>query len=191
MVENRIYLPVRVTDCSRLFLSLCEKEGLPCLCSSPLAPYVPGAAVFPGAPALPQAIAVCRLPTAARAAVHHGEEPCISGEAEEARLNGGGSGTIFFSGCTLSCVYCQNTAISREKFGRTLTVDRLADIFRELTEQGVYNINLVSPTPYVPAILKALERYRPPVPLIYNTGGYERIETLRLLKGRWMCTFPI
>lgn len=123
------------------------------------------------------------FPTAARAAVHHGEEPCISGEAEEARLNGGGSGTIFFSGCTLSCVYCQNTAISREKFGRTLTVDRLADIFRELTEQGVYNINLVSPTPYVPAILKALERYRPPVPLIYNTGGYERIETLRLLEG--------
>ena len=80
-------------------------------------------------------------------------------------------------------MYCQNAAISRQKFGRTISIDRLADIFRELTDQGVYNINLVSPTPYIPAILKALEKYRPPVPLVYNTGGYERVETLRLLDG--------
>ena len=123
------------------------------------------------------------LPTAARAAVHRGEEPCISGSTDGPLVAGGGSGTIFFSGCTLACVYCQNAAISRQKSGRTISIDRLADIFRELTDQGVYNINLVSPTPYIPAILKALEKYRPPVPLVYNTGGYERVETLRLLDG--------
>lgn len=115
------------------------------------------------------------LPTAARAALHFGEEPCLSGTR--------GSGTIFFSGCTLRCCYCQNHTISREGGGRPLTVARLADIFRELYEQGAHNINLVSPTPYVPAILAALERYRPPIPIVYNTGGYELPETLRLLDG--------
>ncbi|MCI8554171.1 MAG: radical SAM protein [Clostridiales bacterium] len=123
------------------------------------------------------------LPTAARAAVHWWEEPCISGPAPKESAAGGGSGTIFFSGCTLSCVYCQNAPISHQKFGRTVSIQRLADIFRELTAQGVHNINLVNPTHFVPAILRALERYRPPIPLVYNSGGYERVETLRLLEG--------
>ncbi len=122
------------------------------------------------------------LPSAARAAVHRWEEPCISGPAPASAADGG-SGTVFFSGCTLSCVYCQNAPISHRKTGKTITVERLADIFRELTDQGVYNINLVNPTHFVPAILRALELYRPPVPLVYNSGGYERVETLRLLEG--------
>lgn len=115
------------------------------------------------------------LPKIARAALHFGEEPCISGA--------NGSGTIFFSGCSLHCVFCQNHAISAERFGETISVRRLADIFRELTEQGAHNINLVNPTHFSSAILKALELYRPPVPIVYNCGGYERVETLRLLEG--------
>lgn len=115
------------------------------------------------------------LPTAARAALHFGEEPCISGLR--------GSGTVFFTGCTMRCVYCQNAAISRQHVGETISVERLSDIFRELVDMGAHNINLVSPTPYVPAIVKALELYRPPIPIIYNTGGYERVETLRMLDG--------
>ena len=114
-------------------------------------------------------------PVVARAALHHGEEPCISGTR--------GSGAVFFSGCTLRCLFCQNASISRERFGRAISAGRLADIFRELVEQGAHNINLVSPTPFVPAILAAVERYRPPVPIVYNTGGYETLETLRLLDG--------
>lgn len=114
-------------------------------------------------------------PTLARAALHFGEEPCISGTR--------GSGTVFFSGCSLGCVFCQNQPISHGRFGETVTVRRLADIFRELAEAGAHNINLVNPTPHVPAILRALELYKPPVPLVYNTGGYERVETLRALEG--------
>lgn len=104
------------------------------------------------------------LPTAARAALHTGEEPCISGTR--------GSGTVFFSGCPLRCVFCQNRRISHERFGETVTVERLADIFRELEACGAHNINLVSPTPFVPVILEALDRYRPAVPIVYNTSGY-------------------
>ena len=120
----------------------------------------------------------CGVPASARiarAALHFGEEPCISGTR--------GSGTVFFSGCPLHCRFCQNYDISQKGFGRTVTPERLADIFKELEEQGAHNINLVSPTPYVPAILKAVERYRPHIPLVYNTGGYDRVETLRALEG--------
>lgn len=126
----------------------------------------------------PEALGMCgvpALPTLARAALHTGEEPCISGTR--------GSGTVFFSGCPLRCLFCQNHAISQDCFGETVSIERLADIFRELVEQGAHNINLVNPTHYVPAILKALERYRPPVPIVYNTSGYERVETLRRLEG--------
>lgn len=115
------------------------------------------------------------LPVVARAALHTGEEPCISGTR--------GSGTVFFSGCPLRCVYCQNAPISHGRRGQTVTSERLADIFRELCDQGAHNINLVSPTPYVHVIREALERWRPPVPVVYNTGGYESVKTLRLLDG--------
>ena len=112
---------------------------------------------------------------AARAALHFGEEPCISGVE--------GSGTVFFSGCNLHCVFCQNHKISRERYGKALTATRLADIFRELEEKGANNINLVTPTPWVTEIIKALELYRPTVPVLYNTSGYERVEVLRELEG--------
>ena len=85
----------------------------------------------------------------ARAALHHWEEPCISGEK--------GSGTVFFSGCSLSCVYCQNEEISQKMFGKTVSVERLAGIFKELYEMGAENINLVNPTHYVSAIIKRLK----------------------------------
>ncbi|HIZ20375.1 MAG TPA: radical SAM protein [Firmicutes bacterium] len=115
------------------------------------------------------------VPVLARAALHTGEEPCISGTR--------GSGAVFFSGCPLGCVYCQNEPISRGRFGKAVTPARLADIFRELEAQGAHNINLVNPTHFVPAILEALEQYRPAVPVVYNSSGYERVETLRRLEG--------
>ena len=121
---------------------------------------------------------VCSLPytpLVARAALHKGEEPCISGTV--------GSGTVFFAGCTLQCAFCQNHTISRGAAGKAVTPHRLADIFRELVQQGAHNLNLVSPTPYVPVIREALKLYTPPVPVVYNTGGYERVETLRSLEG--------
>lgn len=115
------------------------------------------------------------LPKVARAALHFGEEPCISGT--------NGSGTVFFSGCTLSCVFCQNHSISQHGVGAVVSVDVLADIFRRLVAQGAQNINLVTPTHYVHSIRKALEIYHPPVPVLYNSSGYERVETLRSLQG--------
>ncbi len=121
---------------------------------------------------------VCRagtLPKVARIAPHMWEEPCISGER--------GSGTVFFSGCTLRCVYCQNYEISAKNRGRIITVNELADEFKRLENLGVHNINLVSPTPYIYAVLKALEIYKPSIPVVYNTSGYEKVETLRLLDG--------
>lgn len=114
-------------------------------------------------------------PKLARAALHFGEEPCISGQ--------NGSGTVFFSGCSLSCTFCQNREISHQGFGKVVTVDRLAEIFRELEQAGAHNINLVNPTHFASAIRAALTRYRPQIPVIYNTGGYERVETLRSLEG--------
>ena len=121
------------------------------------------------------------LPVIARAGLHHWEEPCISGTR--------GAGTVFFSGCVLGCVYCQNGSISRERFGKTVSVERLREIFEELIARGAHNIDLVSPTPYVPAILEALEEPLP-VPVVWNTGGYERLETLRRLEGRVQIWLP-
>ena len=115
------------------------------------------------------------LPVAARAALHFGEEPCISGTQ--------GSGTVFFSGCSLGCVFCQNENISHKRFGKPITVERLADIFRELEQAGAHNINLVNPTHYAVSIRKALSLYRPNIPVLYNSGGYERVETLKTLEG--------
>lgn len=115
------------------------------------------------------------LPRVARAALHAWEEPCISGTR--------GSGTIFFSGCTLRCIYCQNYSISHNGQGKTISTQRLADIFRELEEQGAHNINLVNPTHFIPAIVQALSLYRPGIPIVYNTGGYEDVATLTQLEG--------
>ncbi len=120
-------------------------------------------------------IGVCGVPPEykiARAALHFWEEPCISGDR--------GSGTIFFSGCSLKCVYCQNYEISRECKGKTVTEERLIEIFRELEGQGAHNINLVNPTHFVPQIAKAFELYRPSIPVVYNTHGYELIPTLEI-----------
>jgi putative pyruvate formate lyase activating enzyme len=114
---------------------------------------------------------------AARAALHLWEEPCISGSF--------GSGTVFFSGCTLQCCYCQNHEISHGGFGREISEERLANIFLELQEQGAHNINLVSATPYVPWVCRALDIARPllHIPVVFNCGGYERTETIRALEG--------
>ena len=115
------------------------------------------------------------LPVVARAALHAWEEPCISGTR--------GSGTVFFSGCGLRCVFCQNAPISHGGVGRPITSRALAAIFRDLEAQGAHNINLVNPTHFVPQILAALRLYRPGVPIVYNSGGYEALATLRALAG--------
>lgn len=114
-------------------------------------------------------------PVVARAALHFGEEPCISGT--------NGSGTVFFSGCPLRCRFCQNDTISHQHYGKQISPQRLADIFRELEEAGAHNINLVNPTHFALSICKAVELYNPKVPIVYNSSGYERVETLRLLDG--------
>lgn len=112
----------------------------------------------------------------ARAALHFWEEPCISGTK--------GSGAVFFTGCSLGCVFCQNYEISAErKTGKILTPRALSDVFRRLVEQGAHNINLVSATHFVPAVLEALSLWKPPVPVVYNCGGYESLSTLRRLEG--------
>lgn len=115
------------------------------------------------------------LPKIARAALHHWEEPVISGNR--------GSGTVFFSGCSLKCVFCQNTDISHGNFGKTVTSERLREIFFELIEQGAHNINLVNPTHWASPVLKALENPLP-VPVVYNTGGYDSVSTLRHFEGK-------
>ncbi|MGN0598435.1 MAG: radical SAM protein [Oscillospiraceae bacterium] len=114
---------------------------------------------------------------AAKAYLHKWEEPCLSGE--------NGAGTIFFSGCSLKCVFCQNYKISSENCGKVITVQRLGEIFLELQEKGAQNIELVSPTHFVPQIISALDlvKGRLNVPIVYNTGGYERVETLKMLDG--------
>ena len=120
----------------------------------------------------------CRMGTravVARAAPHLWEEPCISGSR--------GSGTVFFSGCPLGCAYCQNHSISHERQGRRMTDAELADVIRDLEQTGVHNISLVTGTHFVPAILNALKCYRPAVPMVWNTGGYETLDTLRILEG--------
>lgn len=112
---------------------------------------------------------------AARAALHFWEEPPISGEK--------GSGAVFFSGCSLGCDFCQNTQISHGKFGAALTTARLREIFEDLIAQGAHNVNLVTATHFLPSILPALEP-KLPVPVVYNCGGYESVETLRELEGK-------
>ena len=107
----------------------------------------------------------------ARAALHFWEEPPISGKR--------GSGTVFFSGCPLGCVFCQNRDISRGGAGKEVSPQRLADIFRELEEKGAHNINLVTPTHFTPQIIQALDIYRPNIPIAVNTGGYEKLETVK------------
>lgn len=114
---------------------------------------------------------------AARAALHFWEEPCISGQD--------GSGAVFFSGCTLKCCYCQNYPISRGEVGKAISQERLEEIFLELQDQGARNIDLITATQFLPSILPVLEKVRPKlhIPIVYNCGGYERVETLRMLEG--------
>ncbi len=126
------------------------------------------------------AVGYCKapdIPRLARAALHFWEEPCISGSR--------GSGTVFFSGCNLRCVYCQNYSISKEAFGTEVSIERLGEIFIELQGKGAHNINLVTPTPYIPFIIKAIDcvRDRIAIPFVYNTGGYELPKVLEMLDG--------
>ena len=111
----------------------------------------------------------------ARIAPHYGEEPCISGKR--------GSGAVFFSHCTMRCLFCQNYEISHGGFGREISAERLAEKFRELEKSGVHNVNLVNGTHYIPQIREALMLYKPNIPVIFNCGGYEKAESLRLLSG--------
>lgn len=111
----------------------------------------------------------------ARAALHFWEEPCISGKE--------GSGTVFFSGCNLKCVFCQNNEISAENKGVEISDDKLISIFENLISQGANNINLVNPTHYAKRLSKVLSRWKSPVPIVYNSSGYEEVETLKALDG--------
>ena len=126
-------------------------------------------------------IGFCRagiLPRLALASLHYWEEPCISGSR--------GSGTVFFSRCNLACVYCQNHSISQEDQGIDVSVERLAEIFLELQQQGAHNLNLVTPTPYVPQIIAALSIARSSglrIPAIYNTSSYETQDAVDALRG--------
>lgn len=115
------------------------------------------------------------LPKIARASVHLWEEPPISG--------GNGSGTVFFSGCNLKCEFCQNKEISKKQFGEVVSIERLKEIYKELILQGVDNINLVTPSHFLDAILKSLDEPLG-VPVIYNCGGYETIDSLKKLEGK-------
>ena len=128
---------------------------------------------------------VCRVGaevTVARAAPHYGEEPCVSGER--------GSGAVFFAGCPLGCVYCQNYELSRGRTGETVTVERLAGIFGELEAMGVHNLNLVTGTQFAPQILEALRIAAPRVPVVWNTSGYETAETVSALAERVSVFMP-
>lgn len=126
-------------------------------------------------------LGICKCgvkPKLALASIHNWEEPCISG------VNG--SGTVFFSGCNLKCQFCQNYEISENHFGKEISIQRLADIFIELQEKKVHNINLVSPTPYVPQIIKALDIAKSnglTIPIVYNTNSYENLDTIKALNG--------
>lgn len=120
----------------------------------------------------------CRAPERfklARAALHFWEEPCISGK--------NGSGAVFFSGCNLKCVYCQNYEISIGDKGTQISDERLIEIFEGLIDEGAQNINLVNPTHYATRLAEVLSKWKCPVPIVYNSSGYESVETLRLLEG--------
>lgn len=118
----------------------------------------------------------------ARAAAHFGEEPCITG------LDG--SGAVFFSGCPLRCVYCQNREISLQGRGKVVSIERLAEIFGELAQAGVHNLNLVTATPYADKCVAALELAKPKIPVVWNSSGYENVETLKLLEGHVQIYMP-
>ena len=127
---------------------------------------------------------VCRmpaLPVVARAALHMWEEPPISGTR--------GAGTVFFSGCSLGCVFCQNESISHRDFGKPVTVSRLREIFFALIDQGAHNIDLVNPTHYAHVVDQALAEPLP-VPVVWNSGGYDKVETLRALEGKVQIYLP-
>ena len=119
--------------------------------------------------------AVPDAPVVARAAPHFGEEPCISGTR--------GSGAVFFSGCNLRCVFCQNRTISRGEHGKEITVGQLRGIFLRLRDEGVHNINLVTPSHYTRQIAEALSGLELGIPVVWNSSGYECVETLRMLDG--------
>ena len=121
------------------------------------------------------------LPVISRAALHHWEEPCISGTR--------GAGTGFFAGCNLSCVYCQNYEISELQKGIEVSVERLREIYFELIAQGAHNIDLVTPTQYTHAIFQSL-REPLPVPVVYNCGGYESVHTVAFLRKKVQCWLP-
>lgn len=127
----------------------------------------------------------------ARAALHHWEEPCLSGAPDDAR----GSGTVFFSGCALRCCYCQNYPISQQGVGKAITAQHLAEIFLRLQQNGARNLNLVTATQYLPWVLEALDSARSAglsLPIVYNTGGYETVETVKALDGCvdvWLADF--
>lgn len=106
--------------------------------------------------------------------LHKFEEPCITGK--------NGSGTVFFCGCSLKCVFCQNYALSRSQTGKEISPEELAEIFKKLENDGATNINLVTPTHFAPLIKQAYEIYRPKIPTVYNTHSYEPIETLKILE---------
>lgn len=125
-----------------------------------------------------RALGFCRAPEKfklARAALHYWEEPCISGKA--------GSGAVFFSGCNLRCAFCQNYEISRECKGVEVSEKRLMEIFESLIEQGAENINLVNPTHYSHMLAKLFSKWKSPVPIVYNSSGYESVESLKELEG--------
>lgn len=120
----------------------------------------------------------CKMPynaVLARASLHLWEEPVISGER--------GSGAIFFSGCNLRCVFCQNYEISHENFGKQVSKSEFIDIVKNLENQGAHTINLVNPTHFVPFIKEVFSEYKPYVPVVYNTGGYDDVESIRSLQG--------
>ena len=123
----------------------------------------------PGFCGVPEAVLVCR------AAPHYGEEPCISGSR--------GSGAVFFAGCGLGCVYCQNRAISRGAAGTALDLPALRDLFRRLADSGVHNLNLVTASHYSDTVAEALAGLRLDIPVVWNSSGYESVEQLRQLEG--------
>ena len=124
---------------------------------------------FPGRCHMMEEARICR------AALHQWEEPIISGTR--------GSGTIFFAGCSLACRFCQNYEISHAAVGRVYSVDELITTMQDLVDQGAHNINFVNPTHYAHILKEVLCRYKPPIPVVYNTGGYDKVETLRELDG--------
>lgn len=121
------------------------------------------------------------LPVVARAALHMWEEPVISGTR--------GSGAVFFSGCNLHCVFCQNYSISSQGVGREIGIERLQAIYQELVDQGAHNINLVTPSHFAEAVLQSLSRPLA-VPVVYNTNGYDAVDTLRRFQGKVQIYLP-